>query len=524
MTTLRARTLRNTLFSSVAMYTEFALGMLTSILIARHLGPEGFGAYSAVILLVGMGVAATNSGTASTAIKFVAELRGGGRDALVRPLVAYLRRAQRMFLMAVLALGALALWLAGHRVAPSFHHGMLFVFLVIAIALRAGYMFNIGVAKGLENFRINAMVALYSTPLNLAMVAAVMWLDLPVEWLLGVFLVSSVMFYTMSLMQLRPLLPPGDTAPALPADLVPRVRRQMLYATLIVTVGFIVASEVEVLFLNAYGDPHAAGQFKVGYQLASGAATLVPGVFGALLLPMMANALSQGREVAGHRFAASTAYLVLLAAPLVAFGMVMSDPLIDVLYGDEYEEASMVFAVCLAGAALITSAQGASSLLMSADRQRAVLGVVIVCGVLKIGLDAWLIHIDGLRGALIAYALVAAVNVISYTTLAIRACGAAPDWRRLGRTILASALAASPLLLVHHHLPALAELLVGGALATLYLPITLMLGCWTRNDIAHMQQLHQRLLRGRPRFGARLLEWAHARAPVVAPIATGVSS
>jgi O-antigen/teichoic acid export membrane protein len=208
----------------------------------------------------------------------------------------------------------------------------------------------------------------------------------------------------------------------------------------------------------------------------------------------------------------------------VAFGMVMSDPLIDVLYGDEYEEASMVFAVCLAGAALITSAQGASSLLMSADRQRAVLGVVIVCGVLKIGLDAWLIHIDGLRGALIAYALVAAVNVISYTTLAIRACGAAPDWRRLGRTILASALAASPLLLVHHHLPALAELLVGGALATLYLPITLMLGCWTRNDIAHMQQLHQRLLRGRPRFGARLLEWAHARAPVVAPIATGVSS
>ena len=78
--TLRARTLRNTLFSSVAMYTEFALGMLTSILIARHLGPEGFGSYSAVIWLVGMGVAAANSGTASAAIKFVAELRGADRE------------------------------------------------------------------------------------------------------------------------------------------------------------------------------------------------------------------------------------------------------------------------------------------------------------------------------------------------------------------------------------------------------------------------------------------------------------
>ena len=136
--TLRARTLRNTLFSSVAMYTEFALGMLTSIVIARHLGPEGFGAYSAVILLVGMGVAATNSGTASAAIKFVAELRGGSREGQVRPLVAYLRRAQRGFLAVALAIGAMLLWLAGHRVAPTFHHGLLFAFLTVAIALRAG--------------------------------------------------------------------------------------------------------------------------------------------------------------------------------------------------------------------------------------------------------------------------------------------------------------------------------------------------------------------------------------------------
>jgi O-antigen/teichoic acid export membrane protein len=520
--TLRARTLRNTLFSSVAMYTEFVLGMLTSIIIARHLGPEGFGAYSAVILMVGLGVAATNSGTASAAIKFVAELRGGGRDALVRPLVAYLRRAQLRYLVSALMVGALALWLAGPHVAPSFHHGMLFAFLVVAIALRASYMFNIGVAKGLENFRINAMVAVLSAPVNLALVVLVIWFGMPVEWLLGVFLLSSVMFYAMSRSQLRPLLPPGEDVPSLPADLVPRVRRQMLYSTLIVSVGFIAASEIEVFFLNAYDDPHAAGQFKVGFQLASGAATLVPGVFGALLLPMMANALSQGREVVGHRFAASTAYLMLLAAPLVAFGTLLSDPLIDVLYGVEYEEASSVFAICLAGAALITSAQGASSLLISADRQRAVLALVIVCGLLKLILDGWLIHADGLRGALIAFATVAMVNVAAYTTLAIRECGTAPDWARLARTILASALAATPLLLVHHQFPALAELLIGGALATTYLPITLALRCWTRNDIAHMQQLHQRLLRGRPRIGARLLAWAHARSD--APAVPGTAS
>lgn len=510
--TLRARTLRNTLFSSVAMYTEFALGMLTSIIIARHLGPEGFGAYSAVIWLVGMGVAATNSGTASAAIKFVAELRGGGRDALVRPLVAYLRRAQRLFLAVALMVGAMALWLAGHRVAPGFHHGMMFVFLVIAVSLRAGYMFNIGVAKGLENFRINAMVAVLSTPLNLAMVMLVLWFDMPVEWLLGVFLVSSVIFYTISRAQVRPLLPPGEDRPHLPEDLVPRVRRQMLYSTLIVTVGFIAASEIEVLFLTAYGDAHAAGQFKVGYQLASGAATLVPGVFGALLLPMMANALSQGREVAGRRFAASTAYLALLALPLVAFGVVLAKPLIGLLYGSEYHEAAAVFAVCLAGAAITTSAQGGSSLLISADRQRAVLIMVICFGILKLGLDAWLIHVDGLRGAMIAFFTVSICNAIAYLIMASRVSGVSPDWSRILRTLLASVLAVLPLWPLVPHLPAWAALVVGAVIGgALYLPLTLSLGCWSRNDIAHMQQLHQRMLRGQPRLGARLLAWAHAR-------------
>ena len=87
----RSRTLNNTFFSSVGLYTEYVLGMLTSIIIARHLGPDGFGAYSLVIWLVAVGVATTNSGTASAAIKFVAELRGSGRTEMIPAL-----RAARM--------------------------------------------------------------------------------------------------------------------------------------------------------------------------------------------------------------------------------------------------------------------------------------------------------------------------------------------------------------------------------------------------------------------------------------------
>ena len=510
---IRERVLRNTFFSSVAMYTEFALGMVVSILIARHLGPEMFGAYSTVIWIVAMGVAATNSGTASAAIRFVAELRGAGRASEVRALVAYLRRAQRWFMAGVLLICALSLWLAGQHVAPEFDHLWLFGFLVLAVALRANYMFNIGVAKGLEDFRINAMVALIAAPLNLALVAVCMVLDLSAEWLLGVFVVSGAVFASASWVQMRRLLPPGEERPMLPSGLAVRVRRQMLYSAGIVSIGYVVGSEVEVMFLTALADTHDAGQFKVGYQLAYGAAHLVPGVFGALLLPMMANALSQGRAVAGRRYAASTAYLALLALPLTAFGIALSGPLIGLLYGPDYAPAAHVFAVCIGGAALTVSTQGASSLLISADRQRAVLLVVLGMGVLKVALDALLIRFYALEGALVAFAVVAVINASAYIALARRESGVWPDGGRILRAALAAGLASLPLWFLPDTLPKLATLLIGGALgAILYPPLTLALGCWNAADIAHMQRLHARALRGRPPAIARLLAWAYARA------------
>src|SRR3546814_5302673 len=94
----RSTIVRNTLFSSVGIYTEYFLGMLTSIIIARHLGPADFGTYSLVIWLVATGVVITNAGVSSSVIKFVAELRGAGRDGQIRSLLAWAWRVQATFM------------------------------------------------------------------------------------------------------------------------------------------------------------------------------------------------------------------------------------------------------------------------------------------------------------------------------------------------------------------------------------------------------------------------------------------
>lgn len=511
---IRASTLRNALFSSVGIYTEYALGMLTSIIIARHLGPEGYGTYSVVVWMVALGIATTNSGTASAAIKFVAELRGRGDTASLAPLLAYLRRAQRVFLLVVLLAGAGVLLGAGGRIAPGLHHGGLLAFLWIAVALRSSYMFNVGVAKGFEDFRAIAVVALVAAPVNLALVVLAWWLDAGIEWLLAVFVASSVVFYLVSHRQVRRLVPAAPAGAVLPPPLVARVHRHMWLTAMTVTVGFVAASEVEVLFLQLYVGAAAAGQFKVAFQLAVGAISLVPGVFGALLLPMMANALGQGAHVAGQRFVASTSYLVLLAAPLVAFGIAFSGVLIHLLYGDAYDASVQVFTWCLVGAAVTMVTQGGSALLISADRQGSVLLLVLACGAVKVGLDFLLVLRWGLAGAVAAYVAVAAVGAVAIMALAIRVTGTMPDWSRIARIALAGAGAALLALPLRALDPPLLALGLGGAVMVLgYGVLSLALGCWTRADITQLQQLHERYGASRPRLGARVLQWAHRHAP-----------
>lgn len=510
----RSLAVRNTAFSSLGIYTEYFLGMLASIIIARHLGPADLGPYSLIIWMSGLGVAIVNAGTKTAAIKFIAELRGGDREDLVAPLLKYLRGAELWLLAMVIGIGGLAFWMARNRLVPE-HVNPWFIMAVLALAvsLRAPYMFNIAVTKGFENFRATAAVALVGGPVNVALVLLAWWLDASITGYLLAFAGSSVVFFLVSRHQANKLHS-ASLQKKLPEDLLRRVRRHRRITAVTVGVSYLAASEVELLFLNLYHLPAAAGLFKVAYQLASGATLLVPGVFSALLLPMMANAVSQGGNVASRRFVAVTSYLTLLAAPLVAFGVLFSHSIITLLFGAAFAGAVPVFAVCLFVSALGSVSAGASSLLISADRQMAILVLLMVLAAAKIALDVVLIKYFGLEGAVIAYASVSLLGSISVIVLALHTSGAKLAWGRMLRVLLAAALAAAlawPLRGLFAPLPSL--VLGGFAVALAYAFGTVLFQCWSREDIEHMQTLHQRLLGGKPRVLARVLAWLAARAP-----------
>ncbi len=515
----RGQVIRNTLFSSVGIYTEYFLGMLTSIIIARHLGPADFGAYSLVIWLVATGVAITNSGVASAVIRFIAELRGAGRESQIRSLLAWAWRVQAGFL-AVVLLGGTALFLVqGQRLMPGFNHGILLAILLLTTALRASYMLNVGIAKGFENFRATAVIAVIVAPLNLLLILVAWWLDGPMEWFLGTFTISSFVFWWISRRQVASLLPPPQPREALDGDTRRRLRSYTALVAVTVAVNFITASEVEVLFLTLFDSAASAGKFKVAFQLSSGALLLVPGVFGALLLPMMANALAQGREVASRRLSMSTTYLTALAAPLVAFGVLFASDIIGLLYGAAYAPAAFVFAGCLAAGAVATASQAASSYLLGADRQRMLMVVILAFAAVKLVLDVVLIRRYGLTGAVVAFAATSVLSNALLMVLALRYSGSRLEWGRMTRVLAAACIAGAIAwalkgLLPPNHLLVLA--LGGITLTGVYAVATLLLGFWSAPDLQHFQQMHARFAGGRPAFVARALGWAVRRSEALA--------
>ncbi|HPN80762.1 MAG TPA: polysaccharide biosynthesis protein, partial [Dokdonella sp.] len=109
----------------------------------------------------------------------------------------------------------------------------------------------------------------------------------------------------------------------------------------------------------------------------------------------------------------------------------------------------------------------------------------------------------------IAYVAAAMFGATANLILALRMIGMQPNWVRLARIILAAALTALAVMPLRGHWPPLPTLIVAGLVTVpVYAVLTLLLKCWSSEDIEHLAQLHRRFAGGRPRVFGRLLAWS----------------
>jgi O-antigen/teichoic acid export membrane protein len=490
------RTLSNTAYSSFALYIEYLFGLIASIMIARALLPTDMGIYSLLVWIVANAIVIANAGITMAAIKFIAELRGAGRDDSTVVLVQRLRRMQRnMLLIVIVALCAIFAFAHG-RIAPGVDLWLLGL-LILSVAFRAPYMFNIAVLKGGQDFRSTAVVAVIGASFNLILVILAWAKAASLQTFVEVYALSSVVFYLVSQWRAsRFARISADADAVLSPELETRMRHHLRVVAFTTVFGTIGSSEIELLSLNMLSDAAHAGLFKVANAVASGVALLLPGILSAQLLPMMASAQGRSQDEANRRFIDMTVWLYVLGAPLIAAGAVFSDHAVELLYGNAYAEAAPVLIVLLIARVASVLGQGATAFLLSADRQTALMRLTVLFAGLRLAGAFAFTYAFGLTGAILSTMVLALLGSAVTIRLAMRVSASALPWSRLLRISAAAALPALCCIPIARSLSPLAGLLAGTVVFAIGYPLSiwLMRGL-TRTDADVVRMLAAKLRR-----------------------------
>jgi O-antigen/teichoic acid export membrane protein len=493
------RTLSNTAYSSFALYIEYLFGLIASVVIARTLLPADMGIYSLLVWVVANAIVVANAGITLGAIKFIAELRGMGSNDSTALLVKRLRRMQRTMLLIVIAALCAILTFAHGRIAPGVDLRLLGL-LMLSVAFRAPYMFNIAVLKGSQDFRSTAVIAVIGASFNLALVILAWTQAATLPVFVVVYTLSSLMFFLVSQWRAsRFARVATDSAAVLSPELEARMRHHLRVVAFTTVFGTIGNSEIELLSLNLLSDPAHAGLFKVANAVASGVALLLPGILSAQLLPMMASAQGRSQEEANRRFVDMTVWLYVLGAPLIAAGAVFSEHAVELLYGNAYAGAAPVLIVLLVARVAGVLGQGATAFLMSADRQTALMRLTLLFSGLRLAGAFACTYAFGLTGAIFSTMVLAVSGTAVTIRLAMRLSGTRMPWARLLRISASALLPALCCIPIARSLSPLSGLLAGTVVFAIGYPLSVWLLRGLTEADAHVVRMLATKLRKRMR-------------------------
>ncbi len=432
----------NVIYSTVGIYVEYGIGMLASVIIARTLGPDIFGLYGYILWFVQLGVVLSSGAINQGVIKFVAESRGKGSNDDLIVVIRYLRKILLWLLLFVVPLVLAVLLLVKAQKFPDVP--MLWLAVpVVAVPIRAYYMFCISVAKGYEKFRLTAFVALVVSPAYLLLTASAAFFSPSLLTFLLVFLAVSFLFFFVSSIKTRSLMS-SDRQLKINRVTRQRANRHVAIVSSTVVLGFLSSTQIEVFFLGLLASFDAVANFSVALRVASAVALLVPGIFSAVILPILSKSLGEGKESTNRRLLATKRFTALLAIPACVFCGLASPQIIVGLFGPQYANAVIPFAFLLLFSAYNTWAIASNSLLVSIDKQSSILSVTVLSMIIKLSLGVWLVGRYGLVGAVGSFCLVSLISSSLVIWLSRKANGYALEFGVYFRILFASAISCLP--------------------------------------------------------------------------------
>ncbi len=394
---------KNTLLNLVSIVSIAVFAFLTSIVVARSLGPDRMGVYSYVLWVLEVGTVAVNLGILNTTMRYLGEALGRNDRGLAQKLTGRFFKVQLgLGLLIGLLIGSFSIF--GRSFFDVRAAAPLLLLPIALIPITLNNYFN-AVNRGFQRYAAIAgsgvIVSLASFILiwwtasrNGDLAQIVLWLALANGLGLIIYLMALKKEERLALFQLN----------SLAAAFKSRLTKYSAALSVLVVCELIVWQKSEIFFLAFFTDSQTVAFYSLAFTLALSAVSYLPTAFTGLLTPMFSALYGQFNEPATlEKFlVTSLRYVLLLTLPLAVGVSVLIRPIVSLIYGSVFHPVSLVFPWLATAAVLSVLAGVFSATLFSLERQKFLLKTVLGVTILNLGLDIALIPLWGLWGAVVA--------------------------------------------------------------------------------------------------------------------------
>ncbi|CAI0696180.1 colanic acid exporter [Serratia entomophila] len=307
-------------------------GIFVSIYVARYLGPGQFGAINYLLATVAVLVPLAQLGADSIIFNRIARRRASG----IRLMMASMRIRRRLFLLAALPL---LVWQLLFRDTTE---------VVMLVLMLASAYFSVqdvykiyydATLKSKRNTIINNAVLILSILLRLGLVHA----ELSLAWFAVPYIVSSAIPY---LVRRWMFCRENRAQIAAPRRLIKSYEKYLFSVGLplaVSSLSIVIYTRIDQLMLGNMLGTQAVGWYSAATTLAQGW-VFVPMAMITSLMPGIAG--SRQPEEQAYRIRLLNLIVLMISLPVLLFFVWFAQPVIELLYGAEFQPSAAILAVC----------------------------------------------------------------------------------------------------------------------------------------------------------------------------------
>lgn len=408
-------TVENTLWLAGSSALNGMLGAVVAALLARKLGVEEYGIYTLIISMIVLLTDVSDFGFNSSVIRFGSESVAEGNREKLKAVVAIVTRwkliaGALVLLASLLFLNTIVGYVFHHvdeRIAAYFRLSLI----AVALGILSGVFVPIYHAH--RTFRSYAAIfTVRGLTKLMLMLVAILALSSPSVQMLVWIEVASIGVYLFLLYTFSPFkeLSLGVREPALEREMLGFNKWISLYQAIA-----LIGARLDLAFVGGLSDAHALGLYGAASKV-SGLMSVAASSYMTVLLPDMSSSPSPESLRRKRRNAFVVVGLMAVGVLLV---MLLADPLVRMLFGDEFAGAGSVLRILCVGLLLTIAAYPINASLFAMNRS-AIFPVMSALSVPAfVGGNLLLVPRFGADGAAMAYTFGAAVALFVTTVYSL---------------------------------------------------------------------------------------------------------